>query len=44
MQDYDDYCDMVNQARKMDVERSMQKHVWTTDEFLHVLRVHTDQV
>ena len=44
LQDYDEYCDMVDTARKMDVESSMEKQQWTTDEFMHVLRIHTDQV
>ena len=35
---------MVDQARKVDVENSMSKKQWSTEEFQHVLAVHTEQV
>ena len=35
---------MVDAARKVDVETSMAKKQWSTDEFQHVLTVHTEQV
>ncbi|XP_023930267.1 dynein heavy chain 6, axonemal [Lingula anatina] len=43
-ENYDKYCLMVEQARRMDVEGSMAKKQWSTDEFQHVLSIHTDQV
>ena len=38
------YCDMVERSRRVDVEGSMGKKMWNTDEFNHVLKVHTEQV
>ena len=43
-QDFTQYCTMVDHARLVDVDSSMAKKQWSTDEFQHVLAVHTEQV
>ena len=35
---------MVDAAKRVDVEGSMAKKQWSTEEFQHVLAVHTEQV
>ena len=35
---------MVEEARHVDVDGSMARKHWTTEEFHHVLAVHTNQV
>ena len=35
---------MVDNARKVDVDSSMAKKQWSTEEFQHVLAIHTDQI
>lgn len=43
-QRYQLFCVMVDQSRQVDVLGSMARRPWTTDEFSHVLRTHTDMV
>jgi dynein heavy chain len=35
---------MVDRSRSVDVETSMATKKWSTDEFQHVLAIHTEQV
>ncbi|XP_074663059.1 dynein axonemal heavy chain 6-like [Tubulanus polymorphus] len=42
--DYNQYCTMVDKARRVNVEESMSKKVWTPEEFHQVLATHTEQV
>ncbi|XP_077989551.1 dynein axonemal heavy chain 6-like [Glandiceps talaboti] len=35
---------MVDKARRVDVDSSMNKREWTTEEFHHVLSTHTEQI
>ena len=35
---------MVDQCKMLDVEESMSKKTWSTEEFNHVLRSYTDMV
>lgn len=35
---------MVDQARRVDVEHSMDQRQWSTEEFHQVLLAHTDMV
>ena len=44
LKDFDKYCMMVDKARRLDVPESMASKTWTTEEFQHVLAVHTSQV
>ncbi|XP_022090728.1 dynein heavy chain 6, axonemal-like isoform X2 [Acanthaster planci] len=41
---FEQYCEMVHAARQVDVEHSMSKHVWTPEEFHHVLSTHTEMI
>ncbi|XP_071080158.1 dynein axonemal heavy chain 6-like [Haliotis cracherodii] len=41
---YDQFCTMVDQSRSMDVEESMAKRNWSTEEFNHVLAAHSEMV
>ncbi|XP_064622088.1 dynein axonemal heavy chain 6-like isoform X2 [Lineus longissimus] len=41
---YETYCQMVDKARKVDVDASMAKKTWSPDDFLQVLSTHTEQV
>lgn len=43
-QAFETYGEMVDKARKVDVEGSMAKRQWSTDEFQHVLAIHSDQI
>ena len=43
-QEFDKFCTMVDGARQVDVEGSMAKKMWSTEEFQHILSIHTDQV
>jgi len=44
LQEFNQYCEMVDRARNVDVEGSMAQKKWSTDEFQHVLAVYTQQV
>ena len=44
VQEFDEYCVMVDKARKVDVEGSMSSKKWSTDEFQHVLAIYSEQV
>ena len=44
LQDFDRYCVMVDLSRRVNVGESMANKSWTTDEFQHVLAVHTSQL
>ncbi|XP_038073413.1 dynein heavy chain 6, axonemal-like isoform X3 [Patiria miniata] len=41
---FEQYCEMVHAARQVNVEHSMSKHVWTPEEFHHVLSTHTEMI
>ncbi|KAK3092231.1 hypothetical protein FSP39_000084 [Pinctada imbricata] len=41
---FDQYCGMVDKCQQLNVEESMAKHPWSTDEFSHVLPTHTDMI
>ncbi|XP_063958044.1 dynein axonemal heavy chain 6-like isoform X2 [Lytechinus pictus] len=41
---FEPYTGMVDQARRVDVEGSLQKREWTTEEFNHVLSAHSEMV
>ncbi|RUS88168.1 hypothetical protein EGW08_004065, partial [Elysia chlorotica] len=41
---YDTFCQMVDQSRKMHVDESIAKKPWTTDEFNQVLSTHTEML
>ncbi|XP_071833092.1 dynein axonemal heavy chain 6-like isoform X4 [Apostichopus japonicus] len=43
-QNFEEYCEMVDQARRVDVEHSMNQREWSTEEFHQVLLAHTDMV
>lgn len=44
MKDFDSYTTMVDLAGNVDVHESMMSRQWSTEEFQHVLAIHTDQV
>ena len=44
MQNYHQFCVMVDQSREMNVEESMAKRQWSTDDFNQVLGTHTEMV
>ena len=43
-QNFEPYCEMVHSARQVNVEHSMSKRSWTSEEFHHVLSTHTEMV
>ncbi|XP_059157269.1 dynein axonemal heavy chain 6-like [Physella acuta] len=43
-ENYETYCQMVDQSRKMHVEEAIAKNPWTADEFNQVLGTHTEMI
>ncbi|XP_071789676.1 dynein axonemal heavy chain 6-like isoform X2 [Asterias amurensis] len=41
---FEPYCEMVHSARQVNVEHSMSKRSWTSEEFHHVLSTHTEMI
>ncbi|XP_071963333.1 dynein axonemal heavy chain 6-like [Antedon mediterranea] len=41
-EDFQDYCEMVERSRHIDVEKSMKRKEWTTDEFHRILASHSE--
>ncbi|XP_035825271.1 dynein heavy chain 6, axonemal [Aplysia californica] len=41
---YDTFCQMVDQSKKMHVEDSLNKKPWSTDEFNQVLATHSEMI
>lgn len=41
---YHQFCQMVDQSRKMNVDASMAKKAWSTEEFSQVLATHTEML
>ncbi|CAH1791320.1 unnamed protein product [Owenia fusiformis] len=39
---FNQYCQMVDRSRRVDVVNSMSKRPWSTEEFFHVLEKHTE--
>ncbi|KAK7488391.1 hypothetical protein BaRGS_00020365, partial [Batillaria attramentaria] len=44
MTNYHQYCLMVDQSQQMNVEESMAKREWSTDDFNQVLATHTEMI
>ncbi|XP_075255484.1 dynein axonemal heavy chain 6-like isoform X3 [Convolutriloba macropyga] len=39
---FDQFCDMVNKSRRVDVDYSMKQKEWLPEDFFHVLSTHTE--
>lgn len=43
-QNFNQYCEMVDKSKALDIDGSMAQHEWSTEEFNHVLPTFTEMV
>ena len=44
LQNFNQYCEMVDKSKALDIDSSMASHEWSTEEFSHVLPTFTEMV